>query len=255
MIYLSHITSPTAQRFPVEGICQRAHKEEILTLIDGAHAPGQIPLDLQAIGADFYTGNCHKWMLSPKGAAFLYTRKEVQHLIEPLMVSWGHSADEKTTTGSHYIDLLQWTGTHDPSALLSVPAAIHFMQEHNWDNVRLQYNQLLRQALRRIDEITGLPSAYPLDQDITPHPLPPQMGIARLPHIKDLAALKSRLYDEYPLKYRLSTGTGSILSASRCRGTTRKKISTRWSRHWANSCLKIRRSQSILRVIPPPAGQ
>ena len=85
--------------------------------------------------------HCRKWMLCPKGAAFLYTRKDVQHLIEPLIVSWGYSADEKTTTGSRYIDLLQWTGTHDPSASLPVPAAIQFMKEHNWDDVRLQSNQ------------------------------------------------------------------------------------------------------------------
>lgn len=200
LIYLSHITSPTAQRFPIEAICQRARKAGILTLIDGAHAPGQIPLDMQDIGADFYTGNCHKWMLSPKGAGFLYTRKELQPLIEPLIVSWGYSADEKTSTGSRYIDLLQWSGTHDPSAALSVPAAIQFMQEHGWEEVRQQCHQLLRQALRRIDEITRLPSAYPQQPDLTPHPLPPQMGVASLPNDQDLTVLKMRLYDEYHIE-------------------------------------------------------
>jgi isopenicillin-N epimerase len=200
LIYLSHITSPTAQRFPIETICQCARATGILTLIDGAHAPGQIPLDMQAVGADFYTGNCHKWMLSPKGAAFLYTRREMQGLIEPLIVSWGYSADEKTTTGSRYIDLLQWTGTHDPSAALSVPAAIQFMQEHHWDEVRQHCYQLLRQALRRIDEITGLPSAYAYGPGLIPQPLPPQMGVAYLPYDQDLTILKSRLYDEYHIE-------------------------------------------------------
>ena len=75
LIYLSQISSPTAQLLPVEAICQRARREGILTFIDGAHAPGQIPVNLQAIGADFYTGNAHKWMLSPKGAAFLYVQR------------------------------------------------------------------------------------------------------------------------------------------------------------------------------------
>lgn len=203
LIYLSHITSPTAQRFPIEIICQRARQAGILTLVDGAHAPGQIFLDLPVIGADFYTGNCHKWMLSPKGAAFLFARKEVQHLIEPLVVSWGYSADDKTTTGSRFIDILQWTGTHDPAAALSVPVAIRFMEMNNWNDVRRRCTGLLLQALGRIREITGLPAAYPDHQDGMPHSLPPQMGVARLPRIRDLAALKSRLYDEYHIEVPL----------------------------------------------------
>ncbi|MEW5872620.1 MAG: aminotransferase class V-fold PLP-dependent enzyme [Chloroflexota bacterium] len=201
LIYLSHITSPTAQYFPIEAICQQARQAGILTLVDGAHAPGQIPLDLEALGADFYTGNCHKWMLSPKGAGFLYARREAQSLVEPLVVSWGYSADEKTTSGSRYIDLLQWSGTHEPAAALSVPAAIQFMQEHDWDEVRQGCHQLLRQALQRIEALTGLPSAYPENQELTP--LPPQMGVARLPRQRDLAAVKARLYDEYRIEVPL----------------------------------------------------
>lgn len=209
LIYLSHITSPTAQRFPIEALCQRARREGILTLIDGAHAPGQVTLDLQAVGADFYTGNCHKWLLSPKGAGFLSTRREAQRLIEPLVVSWGYSADENTTSGSRYIDLLQWTGTYDPAAVLSVPAAIQFMQDHQWDEARQQCSGLLRQALTRIDALTGLPSIYPDDLSRDPSPLPggrvlpggstlpPQMGAARLPAGTDLVTLKQRLYDEF----------------------------------------------------------
>jgi isopenicillin-N epimerase len=208
LIYLSHVTSPTAQRFPVEAICRRARQAGILTLIDGAHAPGQLPLDLQALGADFYTGNCHKWMLSPKGAAFLYSRQAAQHLIEPLVVSWGYSASESTTTGSRYVDLLEWTGTHDPSAALSVPAALAFMQAHNWDELRRECQRLLRLALERIDELTGLPSAYPAAGEAAPHSLPPQLGVARLPRISDLGALKSRLYAEHRVEIPLIDWNG-----------------------------------------------
>jgi len=206
LIFLSQITSPTAQRLPVETICQRARQAGILTFIDGAHAPGQIPLDLEASGADFYTGNLHKWMLSPKGAAFLYVRRESQPLVEPLVVSWGYSANEETTTGSHFIDLLQWTGTHDPSAALSVPKAIEFMLEHHWDQVRRDCHGLLRQALSRIQDLTGLPSVYSADDQ--PFTLPPQLAVASLPQSADIVSLKARLYDHFRVEVPLIEWNG-----------------------------------------------
>jgi len=198
VIYLSHITSPTALRLPVEQICQRARQAGIWTLVDGAHAPGQIPLDLKAVGADFYTGNCHKWLLSPKGAAFLYARREAQPLIEPLIVSWGYHATAETTSGSQFIDYLQWTGTRDPAAALSVPSAIQFMRDHNWDKVRRECHALLRQAVERICALTDMPPLYPLDSDFYS-----QMAIAPLPLSADLTSLKSRLYDEYQVEVPL----------------------------------------------------
>ncbi|MBI5839599.1 MAG: aminotransferase class V-fold PLP-dependent enzyme [Chloroflexi bacterium] len=191
VIYLSHISSPTALRFPVEKICHRARTAGILTIVDAAHSPGQIPVDLQELGADVIFGNCHKWMLSPKGAAFLFVRRELQPLVEPLIVSWGFKPTPETTTGSRFIDLLQWTGTKDPAAALTVPAAIRFMQENDWDAVRRDCRTQLRQALERICALSGLPPLYPLDSDFYS-----QMGIAPLPQ-SDLAILKRRLYDEY----------------------------------------------------------
>jgi isopenicillin-N epimerase len=199
VIYLSHITSPTALRLPVEIICQRARQAGILTVVDGAHALGQVPLDMQALGADFYTSNCHKWSLAPKGAAFLYARKEAQQLVEPLVVSWGYGNDPKLGTGSRYVDILQWTGTKDPAAALTVPAVLQFMQEHNWGKVQRECHALLRQAIERICELTCLPPLYPLDSDLYI-----QMGIAPLPKINDLTVLKSRLYDEFKVEVPLT---------------------------------------------------
>lgn len=190
VIYLSHITSPTALRLPVEEICRRAKEAGILTVVDAAHSPGQVPVDIQAIGADVLFGNCHKWMLGAKGSAFLYVRKELQADVQPLIVSWGFHATPEITTGSRFIDYLQWTGTRDPAAALTVPAAIQFMRENNWDEVRKGCHQLLQQGIQRICDLTGMEPLYPLDSDFYS-----QMGIAPLPAC-DAARLKKRLYDE-----------------------------------------------------------
>ena len=202
VIFLSHITSSTALRLPVEEICRRAREAGILTIIDAAHSPGQIPFDLAALGADIVFGNCHKWMLAPKGSGFLYVRREHQDLIQPLVVSWGTSPTPDIETGSRFIDILQWTGTRDPTAALAVPDAIRFMKDHDWENVRCECHRLLRQAIDRICDLTGLPPLYPLDSNFYS-----QMGIAPLP-ASDLTILKSRLYDEYRIEVPVTEWQG-----------------------------------------------
>ena len=197
VIYLSHITSPTALRMPVEQICQRAREAGILTVIDAAHSPGQIPVDIQALGADIVFGNCHKWMLNAKGSAFLYVKRDFQHLIDPLVVSWGYNPTPETTTDSRFIDILQWTGTKDPAAALTVPTAIQFMQEHNWDEVRNECHDLLRLGIEKICNLVNMPPLYPIDSDFYG-----QMGIAPLPS-SNLAVLKSRLYSECKIEVPL----------------------------------------------------
>lgn len=203
VIYISHITSPTAIRLPVEAIVGRARSLGILTVIDGAHAPGQIPLDLEALGADFYFGNCHKWMLSPKGAAFLYAHPEAQHMIEPLIVSWGYHSSPETTTGSRFIDYLQWTGTKDPAAFLSVPAAIQFQHDHQWEQVRTDCQAMLKAVILKICNHFSLLPVVGLDSELFF-----QMGIAPLPKNTDLTVLKTRLYDEYQVEVPLIEWNG-----------------------------------------------
>lgn len=205
-IYLSHISSPTALRLPVEDICRRAHIFGLITIIDGAHAPGQIPLDLQAFDPDFYTGNCHKWMLSPKGAGFVYVRRGMQKSIEPLVVSWGRHALPEKSAGSQFLDDLTWTGTHDPSAYFSVPAAIQFMQEHDWETVRRDCHALLKSVLPRIREITGMPPAYPDDSELYS-----QMAVSILPTDTNIEVLKARLYNEYKVEVPLIDWNGMKL--------------------------------------------
>ena len=194
VVYLSHITSPTALRLPVETICARARELGLLTIVDAAHSPGQIPVDLQAMNADIVFGNCHKWMLCPKGAAFIYVRREVQPRIEPFVVSWGFHPLPETTTGSRFVDLLQWTGTKDPAAALAVPDAISFMRAHDWDSIRLKCRALLRRSVEWVCGLTQMEPAYPLNLDYYS-----QMAIAPLPRV-DAPALKRLLYDEFKVE-------------------------------------------------------
>ena len=203
LIFLSHITSATALRLPVEKICARARQAGILTLIDGAHAPGQIEVDLEKINPDFYTGNCHKWMMAPKSTAFLYISDVMQEVIEPLVVSWGYGNDETFSQGSHLVDYFQWTGTHNPCASLSVPAAIKFMQEHNWQTVRQECHELLREAMLEICTLTGLPPAYAPGSDFYK-----QLAIAPLPKLRDPEKLKSALYDQFQVEVPLTEWNG-----------------------------------------------
>lgn len=197
VIFLSLITSPTALIMPIKQICLKASEQGIITVIDAAHAPGQIKVDLTDLGADIVFGNCHKWMLAPKGSAFLYVRKEIQDLIEPLVVSWGNHATKETTTGSQFIDILQWSGTRDPAAHLSVSAAIQFMQENNWEQVQKNCHDLLRIAIEGICDLFGMQPLYPLDSRFYE-----QMGIAPLPEI-DLVKLKRALYDDFKIEIPL----------------------------------------------------
>jgi isopenicillin-N epimerase len=198
VIFISHITSPTSLTMPVLLICLRAQQNGILTIIDGAHAPGQIPLDLATIQADFYVGNCHKWMLSPKGAGFIYAQPKVQELIEPLIVSWGYQSRSNTPRESTFVDFLQWSGTRDPAAALSVPAAIAFMKEYHWDEVRSSCHQLLHYAMDRIGNLTGISPLYSSDSNFY-H----QMATIPIPHVNNIQDFKHRLLSEYKIEIPL----------------------------------------------------
>jgi isopenicillin-N epimerase len=159
VLFVSHITSPTGIIFPVAELVRKAREMNILTIVDGAHAPGQIPLGLDALGADVYLGNAHKWMLSPKGAAFLHARREVQQLLEPLIVSWGWEAESPGP--SRFVDHHEWQGTRDIAPFLAVPAAIRFMAQHDWPQVRRRCHELVRSARQAVTELIGLEPITP----------------------------------------------------------------------------------------------
>ena len=144
LVFCSHVEWSSGRVNDVADLCRRARDAGALSIVDGAHAPGQIDLDLEAIGADVYAGNCHKWLSAPKGSGFLYVRPEVQHLIEPLVVSWDW--DESNS----WAEQNRWQGTRDPAAYLSVPAAIDFQAEHDWPAVRRRCHALLERARERL---------------------------------------------------------------------------------------------------------
>jgi isopenicillin-N epimerase len=193
VLFLSHITSPTAVRLPVEPLIARAREAGIWTVIDGAHAPGQIDLDLPAMHVDFYGGNCHKWLSSPKGAGFLYARPEVQHLIEPLVVSWGWRPRDAWSTV--FIDAIQRQATHDISAYLSVPAAIDYLRDHDWASVRQECHELVRLARAGMAELTGVEPPVADDPRWFG-----QMAVLPLPPGTDAAAVKERLWDDHRIE-------------------------------------------------------
>lgn len=196
VISISHITSPTALIFPVAEICRRAREAGIITIIDGAHVPGQIPLDLTALGADFYSGNFHKWLCAPKGSAFLYARRELQHMVEPLIISWGWIPD------STFVSRSEWQGTRDIAAFLTVPTAIEFQKTHDWDTVRAECHALTSEARARLSDLTGLAPISPDSPDwfgqMATIPLPPC----------DPVQVKTRLYDDYSIEIPLVTWGG-----------------------------------------------
>jgi isopenicillin-N epimerase len=183
VLFISHITSETAVELPVAELCRRARERGITTVVDGAHVPAHIPLDLRALDVDYYSGNCHKWLCAPKGAAFLYVRRELQDAIAPLVVSWGFK-DDPTFLSRH-----EEQGTRDPAAYLTVPYAIEWQRTHNWDHVRKRCRALTSSVPQRV----GL---EPLGDGL-------QMVAMRLPDDAP-SDLKSRLYGDYRIEVPIS---------------------------------------------------
>lgn len=199
VLFLSHITSATALVFPIETVVTRARNRGILTVIDGAHTPGHIPLDLTALGADYYAGNCHKWLMAPKGSAFLHVRQELQAGINPLVISHGWTEDAAIpgTKGvfgnTPFIDGLEMQGTRDPSAWLTVPDAIAFRRQHGWASVMMRCRDLVQDTAARVAALTGLP---PLS---SPEFCAPQMVSMPVPRC-DPMALKLALLGDFGIE-------------------------------------------------------
>lgn len=162
-IFISQITSSTALILPIKEICEEAKKRGLITIVDGAHVPGHIELNLEELNPDFYTGACHKWMMTPKGSSFLYVKKEFQKTLDPLIISWGYKSF--APSDSLFFDYHQFNGTRDFSAYLTIPKAIEFMEKYNWKTISENCkSELLTCAPKLFDFLKTKPLA-PLNKD------------------------------------------------------------------------------------------
>lgn len=163
LIFISHITSSTGLILPVEEICKKAKSLGIPTFVDGAHVPGHIPLNLTSLEADYYTGACHKWMMTPKGCSFLYVRKSLQQTIDPLIISWGY--DSAMPSHSQFLDYHQMNGTRDFSAMLTIPKAIEFMTTHNWTEVSAKCRIMVQENAPRFCKLLNTEPLCPITDE------------------------------------------------------------------------------------------
>lgn len=193
VLFVSHITSPTALRIDVKELCARARARGIVTIVDGSHAPGQLPLNIADLDVDIYTANCHKWMCTPKGSAFLYVRKALQTSVPPLTVSWGELGDTLQT--STFVDEHEYVGTRDVSAFLTVPAGIEWMQKNQWPTLQALCRQMRADAMDMLTSMPGIDRILcSVDDDVL------QMGAVLLPAHWSPTELKRWLLDDHQIE-------------------------------------------------------
>ncbi|MDC0216896.1 aminotransferase class V-fold PLP-dependent enzyme [Pelagibacteraceae bacterium] len=199
ILFLSHITSPTALLFPIKKLIKIAREKNIISIIDGAHAPGHIDLNLKNLNADFYSGNCHKWMMSPKGSAFMWSSSKFKNYLDPLIVSHGWNKKNKSTNqkgalgNSRFIDMFEYNGTKDPAAWLSVPASIKYINKAK--NVKLfkMQSDILYNFALKLSKHFNIPLLA--DREF----LPPLMIAVPIPKVKEIQ-FQRKLYKNYKIE-------------------------------------------------------
>jgi len=211
VVFLSHLTSATALRFPAETVVARARAEGLVTIVDGAHAVAQLPLDLGALGADFYAGACNKWLCAPKGSGFLYAAPDRQERVGGAVVSWGNAEP------STFVSRTTRQGTRDEAAYLAVPAAIEFQRERDWDAVRERCRALAAEARAELSELLGT-------EPIAAPEVVAQMASVRLPDGVDGEALSQRLFDEFRVELPAMRPEKDLLRISVAGYTSREDV-------------------------------
>jgi isopenicillin-N epimerase len=209
VVYVSHVASTTGLVLPLEEIVARARTLGLVTVIDGAHAPAHVPVDLAALGADFYAGNTHKWLSAPKGAGFLHVRREHQERVDAAIVSWGYGE------GNGFSERIEKQGTRDPAAWLTVPDAIRFQAERDWDAVRDHSRRLARDARRDLCDLLRT-------EPLAPDSMVAQMPAVRLP--RSAPDLSERLFTCHRVEIPVGGAEKDLLRLSVAAYTTRDEI-------------------------------
>jgi isopenicillin-N epimerase len=160
IIFLNQISSCTALIFPVKEICDKARELGLITIIDGAHVPGQMDLDITDLNPDFYTGTLHKWMLAPKGSSFLYVKKIFQEMLDPLIVGWGY--ESVSPSESQFLDYQEYQGTREISAFLCTPKVIDFLEENNWKIKAKECRQIVSDNYQRFCDLLNTQPICPI---------------------------------------------------------------------------------------------
>jgi len=209
VLFVSHVASGTGLVLPVDEIVARARDRGLVTVIDGAHAPAQVPVNLAGLGADHYSGNAHKWLCAPKGAGFLHVQPERQERVGAAIVGWGYS------DGNAFSERVEKQGTRDPAAWLTVPDAIGFQADRDWEAVRERSRRLARDARRELCELLG---AEPL----APESMVAQMAAVRLP--RSAPELSARLFAHHRVEIPVGGAERDLLRLSVAGYTTRDEI-------------------------------
>ena len=209
VVYISHITSSTALVLPVAEIVARARELGLVSIVDGAHAPAHVALDIEALGADFYSGNCHKWLMAPKGAGFLHARPEHRERVDAAIVSWGY------VEGATFQERIETQGTRDPAAFLAVPDAIRYQGERDWDSVRGRCRALTREARGELCELLGT-------EPLAPEEMLGQMASVRLP--RPDPGLRDRLFANHCVEIPVAGPDHDLLRISIAAYTTRDDV-------------------------------
>lgn len=201
LFFFSHVLSPTGMVLPAQALCAEARRRGILTMVDGAHAPAMVPLNLADIGADFYAANCHKWLLAPIGAGFLHLGRGNEDRLQPLQVSWGYRPDRaqpdtRDDAGSTpRLRFYEFEGTRDNCPWLAVPAAIDFQQQLGFNVIRQHNVELVEYVRRRFERITALKLATPTHPELFGF-----MTAFRLPATTDAPNWRNELWQRFRIE-------------------------------------------------------